>query len=99
LQSGLPELIQQTTKALDEGQPELAHTIWKQVVQNCQTISHLFNQTTGIMTGAPQRSRQNGRGQYANGNRGQGQQRFATPSPKQLSKIVRQVTESVLATA
>lgn len=92
LQAGLPECIQQTTKALEENNPELAHNLWKQVVQNCQTISQLFKQTNSIMTGTPP----GGRRQYANGGRGQ-QRNFS--NPKQLNRLVRQVTESVLAAA
>jgi hypothetical protein len=103
------ELTEQSIKALEEGQPELAQSLWKQVVQNDQTISTRFNQYSNIITGTttPQRSSQRnrqqqyGRNQYASGNRqqrGRGQQ-FSTPSPKQLNRIVREVTESVLAAA
>jgi hypothetical protein len=102
LQNGLPELIQQCNKALDENQPELADSLWKQVAHQTQEISHLFNQVNGIMYGAPQRGRQQGRNQYGNPqfNRNQrGQQSFSTPSPKQLNQIVRKVTEEVLAAA
>lgn len=105
LQQQLPELINQTTKALEEGQPELAHSLWKQVQQTTQNISRLFNQTTAIMyqqqTSVPgsfgsQGRRFNGYNGYSGRGRQQRQSRQSY-SNRQLSKIARQVDELVAA--
>jgi hypothetical protein len=105
LQNSLGEIINQTTKALDEGQPELAANLWKQVVQTTQNISRLFNQTTAIMyeTAVPGvgYAFQQGRrfsGQQGNGGRHRNRNKGNNnPTAKQLNRLARKVDELVAA--